>query len=165
MGWLGKHTLIIAVIAAPDCAAVNLHNGCPLRLQACQDNERKRVGDDIISYEVNGGMDAQIKIEAINANDKRARRRFVDIGRAFAAATPNSVPQLLSEQLELVNPDKNPFFLHARVQFFIATRGGQAVGRISAHIDELAISMPGEHGFGPGTSYSIVTLRWRAVNP
>ena len=95
-------------------------------------------------------MDAHIKIEAIDANDKQARRRFVDVGRAFAKATPNSVPQLLSEQLELVNPAKNPFFLHARVQLFIATRGGQTVGRISAHIDELALTMPAEQGFGPG---------------
>ena len=95
-------------------------------------------------------MDAHIKIEAIDANDKQARRRFVDVGRAFAKATPNSVPQLLSEQLELVNPAKNPFFLHARVQLFIATRGGQTVGRISAHIDELALTMPTEQGDGPG---------------
>ena len=95
-------------------------------------------------------MDAHIKIEAIDANDKQARRRFVDVGRTFAKATPNSVPQLLSEQLELVNPAKNPFFLHARVQLFIATRGGQTVGRISAHIDELALTMPTEQGFGPG---------------
>ena len=95
-------------------------------------------------------MDAHIKIEAMDANDKQARRRFVDVGRAFAKATPNSVPQLLSEQLELVNPAKNPFFLHARVQLFIATRGGQTVGRVSAHIDELALTMPAEQGFGPG---------------
>ncbi|MEM7780890.1 MAG: N-acetyltransferase [Pseudomonadota bacterium] len=95
--------------------------------------------------------DAQIVIEAIDANDKRARRRFVDIGQEFAARTPNSVPQLLSEQLELVNPAKNPFFLHARVQLFAAMRGGQPVGRISAHIDELALDMPPEQGFGPGT--------------
>ncbi|TRD11782.1 N-acetyltransferase [Erythrobacter insulae] len=93
--------------------------------------------------------DAQISIEMIKG--KRGRARFVDVGRDFAAKTPNSVPQLRSEQLELVNPDKNPFFGHARAQFMIAYRKGIPVGRISAHIDELALQMPASQGFGPGT--------------
>lgn len=92
--------------------------------------------------------DAQISIEAIT--DKNGRERFVDLGRAFAAQLEHSVPQLRSEQLELVDPAKNPFFGHARAQLFIAHRDGKPVGRISAHIDELALQMPPEQGFGPG---------------
>ena len=101
------------------------------------------------NYEGVGVTDAQISIEAIS--DKKGRARFVDLGRAFAAKVENSVPQLRSEQLELVDPDKNPFFLHARAQLFIAHRDGREVGRISAHIDELALDMLPEQGFGPGT--------------
>lgn len=82
---------------------------------------------------------------------KAGRAAFVDLGRKFAAALPHSVPQLRSEQLELVDPARNPFFGHARVQLFLAERGGRAVGRISAHIDELALAMPAQQGFGPGT--------------
>ena len=93
--------------------------------------------------------DAQITIEAIA--DKKGRARFVDLGRAFAAEVPHSVPQLRSEQLELVDPGKNPFFGHARAQLFIAHRAGRPVGRISAHIDDLALTMPAEQGFGPDT--------------
>jgi GNAT superfamily N-acetyltransferase len=93
--------------------------------------------------------DAEIGIVPID--DKAGRARFVDLGRAFAARTPHSVPQLRSEQLELVDPHKNPFFGHARVQLFVATRDGRDVGRISAHIDELALELPVEQGFGPGT--------------
>jgi len=92
--------------------------------------------------------DAQIGIEPVSG--KRGRARFVDLGRAFAAQTPHSVPQLRSEQLEMVDPGKNPFFGHARAQLFVATRGGRDIGRISAHIDELALQMPPEQGFGPG---------------
>ncbi|AOL22566.1 hypothetical protein Ga0102493_111539 [Erythrobacter litoralis] len=92
--------------------------------------------------------DAQIGIA--EASGKRGRARFVDIGRAFAAQVPHAVPQLRSEQLELVDPARNPFFGHARAQLFVATRGGRDVGRISAHIDELALQMPAEQGFGPG---------------
>ncbi len=91
----------------------------------------------------------QISIEAVSG--KRGRAQFVDLGREFAAKVPNSVPQLRSELLELVNPDKNPFFGHGKAQLFIAYRGSEAVGRISAHYDELALSMPPEQGFGPGT--------------
>lgn len=86
-------------------------------------------------------------------NSKKQRAAFVDLGRAFSARLDHSVPQLRNEQLELVNPAKNPFFGHARAQLFMAFRGGQAVGRISAHIDELALKVPAEQGFGPGTGF------------
>ena len=89
-----------------------------------------------------------LQIEPVS--DKKGRARFVDLGRRFADAVPHSVPQLRSEQLELVDPAKNPFFGHARVQLFVATRDGRDVGRISAHIDELALELPREQGFGPG---------------
>ncbi len=81
---------------------------------------------------------------------KKGRAEFVDIGRGFAAREPHWVPQLRSEQLELVDPDRNPFFEHAAHQFFVARRGGRAVGRISAHIDRLALDLPRAQGFGPG---------------
>ncbi|WP_370246162.1 N-acetyltransferase [Erythrobacter sp. HKB08] len=84
-------------------------------------------------------------------SDKKGRAAFVDLGRQFAAQTPHSVPQIRSEMLELIDPAKNPFFGHARVQLFMAHRGGKPVGRISAHIDELALELPREQGMGPGT--------------
>ncbi len=92
---------------------------------------------------------SDIIIEPIG--DKAGRARFVDLGRAFAAREPHSVPQLRGEQIELITPGKNPFFGHARAQLFLAKRGGKPVGRISAHIDDLALEVPQEQGFGPGT--------------
>ena len=94
---------------------------------------------------------ADQNIVIVEANDKKGRAAFVDLGREFAAREPHFVPQLRSEQLELVNPAKNPFFEHADVQLFIASRGGKPVGRISAHIDHLALELPKEQGMGPGT--------------
>ncbi|MBA4045809.1 MAG: N-acetyltransferase, partial [Erythrobacter sp.] len=87
-----------------------------------------------------GSGKAEIRIEQVT--DKRGRAAFVDLGRAFSDRLPNFVPQIRSEQIELVDPGKNPFFGHARVQLFIAYRGTTPVGRISAHIDELALAMP-----------------------
>lgn len=92
---------------------------------------------------------AEIGIRPVSG--KAGRAAFVDLGRDFAARLPNSVPQLRSEQMELVDPDRNPFFGHAKVQLFLAERGGKPVGRIAAHIDQLALAMPADQGFGPGT--------------
>jgi hypothetical protein len=85
--------------------------------------------------------------------DKKGRHAFVELGRRFAAAMPHSVPQLRSEQLELIDPAKNPFFKHARVELMIAWRDGKPAGRISAHIDELGLELPAQQGFGPGTGF------------
>ena len=119
---------------------------------------RGRDTDTLINrkYEGSGVTDvsanvAQIVIEPVR--DKAGRAAFVDLGRAFSDRLPHFVPQIRAEQIELVDPDKNPFFGHARVQLFIAKQGGKAVGRISAHIDELALAMPAEQGFGPGTAF------------
>ena len=46
----------------------------------------------------------------------------------------------------LLNPKKNPWFEHARAQFWLAQRGGKVVGRISAQVDDLVL----EH-MGAGT--------------
>ncbi len=93
------------------------------------------------------------KVVIVPVSGKQGRAAFVDCGRAFADKVPNNVPQLRSEQLELVDPDKNPFFAHATVQFFLAKRDGETVGRISAHIDHEAEKTPVEQGFGPGSGF------------
>ena len=82
---------------------------------------------------------------------KKGRSAFVELGRKFALRERHAVPQLRAEQLELIDPGKNPFFGHARVELLIAYRGGKPVGRISAHIDELALAVPAAQGFGLGT--------------
>ncbi|MXO48671.1 N-acetyltransferase [Erythrobacter vulgaris] len=93
--------------------------------------------------------DADIVIEPVEG--KQGRATFVDLGREFAAREAHSIPQLRSEQLELIDPEKNPFFGHATVQLFIACREGKPVGRIAAHIDHLALELPAEQGMGPST--------------
>ena len=91
------------------------------------------------------------EIAIIPVTNKRERAEFVDLAYRLNAGDPNWVPPLRKEALELVTPGKNPFFEHAEVQLFIARRGGLAVGRISAHIDHLALTVPPEQGMGPGT--------------
>ncbi|NKJ42859.1 hypothetical protein FHT17_003036 [Novosphingobium sp. SG916] len=83
--------------------------------------------------------------------NKAERAAFVDLAYRINAADPNWVPPLRMEAMELVTPGKNPFFEHADVQLFLARRDGRVVGRISAHIDHLAVAMDPIQGMGPGT--------------
>ena len=76
---------------------------------------------------------------------------FIELAYRLNAGDPNWVPPLRSDMVELLTPGRNPFHEHARVQLFLARRRGQVVGRISAHIDELALAQPVEQGLGPGT--------------
>ena len=79
------------------------------------------------------------------------RKAFVDLAYRLNRDDPNWVPPIRAEAEEMVDPAKNPFFEHADHQFFLARRNGRVVGRISAHIDKLALTMPAGQGMGPGT--------------
>lgn len=81
------------------------------------------------------------------------RKAFIDIAYTLNAQDPHWVPPLRSEVAGTIDPKKNAWFSHAHGQLFIATRGSETVGRISAHIDQLALEMVAEKGFGPGTGF------------
>jgi GNAT superfamily N-acetyltransferase len=82
---------------------------------------------------------------------KRDRAAFIDLAYRLNADDPNWVPPLRVDVAELLDPAKNPFFAHAEVQLFLARRAGAVTGRISAHFDRLAWTLPPEQGMGPGT--------------
>jgi len=63
--------------------------------------------------------------------------KFVKFPYKFYKNDPNFVPHLISEQKELLNPKKHPFYEHAEVQLFLAFKNGKIVGRIAAIIDHL----------------------------
>ena len=84
---------------------------------------------------------------------KRDRKTFVDFPFRLYKDDPNWVPPLKGEALGLITPEKNGWYSHAKAQLFLAEEGGRVVGRISAHIDTLALEMPAEQGFGPGTGF------------
>jgi hypothetical protein len=87
------------------------------------------------------------------ATTKADNSAFVELPFRLYASNPNWVPPLKSDVHELINPDKNPWFEHGEAQLFLAERRGQTVGRISAHIDHLALAQPADQGFGPGTGF------------
>jgi hypothetical protein len=64
-------------------------------------------------------------------------KRFIALPARLNAKDPNWITPLMMERTEALTPKTNPFFAHAEVQLFLATRGGRDVGRISAQIDQL----------------------------
>lgn len=82
---------------------------------------------------------------------KADKKAFIDLPFRLYADDPNWVPPLKDEVYGLITPGKNPWFGHGEAQLFLAERGSRIVGRISAHIDQLALQQPPEQGFGPGT--------------
>ncbi|CAN5229089.1 hypothetical protein BH10PSE14_BH10PSE14_34490 [soil metagenome] len=91
---------------------------------------------------------APLSIRPIDS--KADRKKFIALPFRLYKDDPNWVPPLKGEALGLITPEKNGWFSHAKAQLFLAERGGQVVGRISAHIDTLALTMPPAQGFGPG---------------
>lgn len=81
---------------------------------------------------------------------KADRKKFVALPFRLYKDDPYWVPPLKGEALGLITREKNGWFSHATAQLFLAERDGRVVGRISAHIDTLALTMPADKGFGPG---------------
>ena len=77
---------------------------------------------------------------------KADRKAFVDFAWQVYRNDPAWVPPLKDEVHGLLDPKRNPWFEHARAELWLAERGGEVVGRISAQVDDLVL----EH-MGAGT--------------
>ncbi|MEG3090492.1 N-acetyltransferase [Sphingomonas sp. PB1R3] len=86
-------------------------------------------------------------------SSKRDRKAFVDFPFSLYANDPHWVPPLKGEALGLITPEKNGWYSHAKAQLFLAEDNGTVVGRISAHLDTLALEMDPAKGFGPGVGF------------
>jgi GNAT superfamily N-acetyltransferase len=84
---------------------------------------------------------------------KADRSAFIEILYSLNANDPHWVPPLRSDANELITPGQNPWYEHGEQQLFLAQRDGKVVGRISAHIDHLALAQPSEQGMGPGVGH------------
>lgn len=83
-------------------------------------------------------MTAAIEIRPVE--DKRELTRFIRVPYPIYEDDPHYVVPLEYERRELLSEKKNPYFKHATAQYWTAYRNGQAVGRISAQIDDLVQS-------------------------
>lgn len=77
------------------------------------------------------------RIEVIALRGGRDRRLFVGLPYRLHRDDPNWVPPLRRDIRQIMNPRRNAFFEHGEAQFWLAWRGGEPVGRISAQINRL----------------------------
>lgn len=71
---------------------------------------------------------------------KQDRKRFLALPWRIFADDPHWVPPLLLERSMHIDPKQNPFFQHAEAEFWIAYRGAQPVGRISAQVNRESLA-------------------------
>lgn len=76
---------------------------------------------------------SDLRVEPVT--DRAGTDAFVRLPWAIFRNDPNWIPPLLMERREAIDRDKNPYFRHAEVEFWVARRNGRPVGRISAQVD------------------------------
>jgi GNAT superfamily N-acetyltransferase len=75
-------------------------------------------------------------LEVLPVTSKRQLETFIRLPWKIYKGDNNWVPPLLVEQRTTLDTKKNPFFLHSKIQNFLAYRDGEPVGRISAIVDD-----------------------------
>ncbi len=80
-------------------------------------------------------LPARQALEIRPVASKRELDTFIKLPWRLYRNEPNWVPPLLFDRKRFFDRNRNPFFKHAEVEFFLAWRGETPVGRITAHID------------------------------
>ena len=74
-----------------------------------------------------------VSIRPIELANRRQLKTFIKFPWRIYRDEPNWVPPLIFDQLQFFTPGKNPYLSHSTARLFMALRGDQPVGRISAH--------------------------------
>ncbi len=74
-------------------------------------------------------------VRVVPVRDHRDFQRFLKLPWRIYRNDPFWVPPLLFDQKQLLNRRKHPFHQHAEVEYFIAWRGDEVVGRIAAIVN------------------------------
>lgn len=75
-----------------------------------------------------------VEIKKIS-KDIKSLRKFVQFGTDFYKNNPYFVPPLRSDDVDTLNPQKNPAFDFCESEYFMAYKDGKAVGRIASIIN------------------------------
>ncbi len=77
-------------------------------------------------------------IKEIDSNNKSDKKAFVKFPISLYKDCPYYVPPLILDELQTLNPKKNPAFDFCEMQLFLAYRDNKIVGRIAAIINHSA---------------------------
>lgn len=76
-----------------------------------------------------------MSIKIVEVNNKSLRKKFVKFPIELYKDNPYFVPPLVFDEMDTLNPDKNPAFDFCEQQLFLAFRDNDVVGRIAAIIN------------------------------
>ncbi|MDU1906618.1 MAG: hypothetical protein E6772_17775 [Dysgonomonas sp.] len=76
-----------------------------------------------------------MSVKIIEANDKSLKKKFVKFPIQLYKGNPYFVPPLIMDEMDTLNPDKNPAFDFCEQQLFLAYKNDEIVGRIAAIIN------------------------------
>lgn len=79
------------------------------------------------------GHEGEVEVRALRS--RRELTEFIKLPWRLYRGVANWVPPLISERRRHLSRSHNPFFEHAEAEYFIAWRGREPVGRITAHVD------------------------------
>lgn len=88
-------------------------------------------------------MTVQGPVEVAEVRSRRDIDDFIRLPGQLAEADPAWIEPLYRERQQFLDPRHNPVFEHADIRFWLARRGGRAVGRITAQVDALAPQIEG----------------------
>jgi GNAT superfamily N-acetyltransferase len=74
-------------------------------------------------------------VRIVPVTSEEQRRQFARFPWRIYRNDPQWVPPLFGDRLKLLHPEKHPFWEHAELQLFLAMRGQEVVGTISAHVN------------------------------
>jgi GNAT superfamily N-acetyltransferase len=80
-------------------------------------------------------LPARRALEVRPVASKRELNTFIKLPWRLYRNEPNWVPPLVYDRKRFLDRSRNPFFKHAEVELFLAWRGEEPVGRISAQVD------------------------------
>ena len=95
-------------------------------------------------------------IRVIPVTTRQHKNQFLDVTRLIYQNDPHWVAPLRFEMRQRLSEKKNPFFRHAYAKTWLAMRGTQPVGRISAQIDSLQSDDSGHFGLLEGINNQAV---------
>ena len=87
------------------------------------------------------------RVRVVPMEGRRQLRTFFALPARIHRDDPAFVPPLVLERLLHVDPRRNPFFRHIDIRWYLALRGGEPVGRVSAQVDRRHLEL---HGDGAG---------------
>jgi len=76
---------------------------------------------------------ASVSIRPVRS--RRELKRFVKVPFRLHRGSEQWVPPLIFERMQFLDRKKNPWFEHGEAEYFLAERGGEAVGRITVQVD------------------------------